>query len=386
MADFFTELLKILGTPTRARLFGLLFLMGFCTLALLSYERYTATFRLSRLEKQTELLTRIRELQMQGTNSAPELEKARRALIDQAIQVIEEKPITLEFVPSKLSFSMDSLKKFFAGALFWLVIAACHIPKIKSKEGKDTFSGVLVCAIISGFAGLFVPPIWWPWFHVLIFPWLFLAILTIAMIPFIIISVNFGTAKKKAQTNSCINNLRRIDSAKQQWSLEKNRAEGDVPTVEELKPYLARGKSPFPLCPAGGHYEIGAVNVPPKCSIAGHSLEPQVGYASGVYSVNCLNNLKQVGLAARIWADGHGDMLPSDFASMRQELGNEKIARCPVNHAPYDILSPAVSTKDPAVIYAYCPIHNHFVLVDGSVQKLGDRKIVKRDGRWLVET
>jgi hypothetical protein len=70
--------------------------------------------------------------------------------------------------------------------------------------------------------------------------------------------------------NTCINNLRQIDAAKQQWALENNRNDDDIPTAKDLLPYLKNGV--FPVCPAGGKYSINAVGELPTCSIPGHAL------------------------------------------------------------------------------------------------------------------
>lgn len=72
------------------------------------------------------------------------------------------------------------------------------------------------------------------------------------------------------QRNTCINNLRRIDAAIQQWALENNKRADDIPTEADLSPYMPNQK--FPTCPAGGHYSIGRVDQPPTCSIPGHEL------------------------------------------------------------------------------------------------------------------
>ena len=79
---------------------------------------------------------------------------------------------------------------------------------------------------------------------------------------------NFIKARTVSQQNACINNLRQIDAAKNEWALEKGKTATDVPTMEDLKPYLAR----IPHCPAGGTYTIGAVGENPTCSIPGHTL------------------------------------------------------------------------------------------------------------------
>jgi len=81
---------------------------------------------------------------------------------------------------------------------------------------------------------------------------------------------NFVKAREVSMQNACINNLRQIDGAKQEWALEKGKTGGDVPTIADLTPYFKDGK--FPVCPSGGTYTIGAVSNPPTCSISGHVL------------------------------------------------------------------------------------------------------------------
>jgi len=76
-----------------------------------------------------------------------------------------------------------------------------------------------------------------------------------------------------AQRNACINNLRQIDAAKQQWALENNKNDVAVPTAVDLAPYLKGGV--FPVCPSGGTYTINAVGLPPTCSVPGHVLPAQ---------------------------------------------------------------------------------------------------------------
>ena len=62
---------------------------------------------------------------------------------------------------------------------------------------------------------------------------------------------NFVRARTSAQTNACINNLRQIDGAKQEWALETKKSGAVTPTDAELQTYLVRGASGFlPWCPA----------------------------------------------------------------------------------------------------------------------------------------
>ena len=81
---------------------------------------------------------------------------------------------------------------------------------------------------------------------------------------------NFVKARTVSRQNACINNLRQIDAAKQQWALEKSKSTTDVPTEDDIKVYLVH--SQLPHCPAGGTYTLNAVGQPPECSIPDHRL------------------------------------------------------------------------------------------------------------------
>jgi DNA repair exonuclease SbcCD ATPase subunit len=77
-------------------------------------------------------------------------------------------------------------------------------------------------------------------------------------------------ASAEAMMNGCINNLRQIDAAKNQWALEKGKTSEAIPKEEDLTPYL-KGNA-LPTCPAGGTYTLNALDKPPTCSIEGHVL------------------------------------------------------------------------------------------------------------------
>lgn len=101
-------------------------------------------------------------------------------------------------------------------------------------------------------------------------------------------------------------------------------------------------------------------------------------------SVQCVNNLKQIGLAARMWANDHQNVFPPDFISMKDELATPKILFCPADTASvpvtewsqvnpssisYRFLNPNGNESDPAKLLATCPIHGHVALSDGSVHR-----------------
>ncbi len=78
---------------------------------------------------------------------------------------------------------------------------------------------------------------------------------------------NFVRARNTAQKNACINNLRQIDGAKQQWALENKKSDTDTPGSTDVAPYIKNNL--YPSCPSSGTYTIGAVNTDPTCSQSG---------------------------------------------------------------------------------------------------------------------
>lgn len=83
-----------------------------------------------------------------------------------------------------------------------------------------------------------------------------------------------GTAATAEQQHrlliGCVNNLRQLAGAKQQWALEQRKTAQDQPTAQDLSPYLKNNS--VPTCPAGGVYTLNRIGETPVCSITGHAL------------------------------------------------------------------------------------------------------------------
>lgn len=127
-------------------------------------------------------------------------------------------------------------------------------------------------------------------------------------------------------------------------------------------------------------------------------------------SIHCINNLKQIGLAARLWSMDNERVLPTTFQAMSNELNSPKILVCPKDtgkiaatkdgqvwsaltpqNVSYEFLAPGVSeTNSPDIIITRCPIHGHVGLLDGSVQNVkarleaGEVRIVQKDGYYFL--
>jgi type II secretion system protein G len=82
---------------------------------------------------------------------------------------------------------------------------------------------------------------------------------------------NLITARKKAQKQTCILNLKAIQGAKENWALDNKRGDTDMPGDGDLF-----GQDKFietkPSCPGGGTYDIRPVAEKPSCTVSGHAL------------------------------------------------------------------------------------------------------------------
>ena len=125
------------------------------------------------------------------------------------------------------------------------------LSRIKRSTGALTGNGLAIGGLVTGYVGIAM------------------SLLVIPMLAAIAIP-NFVRARDTAQRNVCINNLRMIDSAKQQWALDNKKEDTAVPAQSDVVRFLINQR--FPVCPAGGAYTISPVGERPVCSIPNHQL------------------------------------------------------------------------------------------------------------------
>ncbi len=78
---------------------------------------------------------------------------------------------------------------------------------------------------------------------------------------------------KRETTKKCINNLKIIDGAVQQWALENKKLATDTYSLSDPALLMYLPGSVLPVCPLGGRYTNGPqVSYVPTCNIAGHTL------------------------------------------------------------------------------------------------------------------
>jgi hypothetical protein len=122
-------------------------------------------------------------------------------------------------------------------------------------------------------------------------------------------------------------------------------------------------------------------------------------------AVLCLNNLKQLGLSVRVWAQDNDQASPPRLLDMTNEMSTPKILVCPADtirqaatdwasftghNCSYEYLAPAAPEveTEPSRLLFRCPIHGNIALCDGSVQmsvsKTHPERIYKRDGKLYL--
>ena len=86
---------------------------------------------------------------------------------------------------------------------------------------------------------------------------------------------NFVRARAKAQTNSCIANLKQLDGAMEVWATENKKKTTDACTIGNLCPDYVKST---PFCPASSSvaYVVTAIGTTPTCpnvgSLSDHKL------------------------------------------------------------------------------------------------------------------
>lgn len=114
-------------------------------------------------------------------------------------------------------------------------------------------------------------------------------------------------------------------------------------------------------------------------------------------SIVCVNNLKQLGLAVRMFAVDNKEQTPPNLQCLSNYIGSfMKVFVCPTDTArqaandansftpancSYEYLAPSSPDTEPNQVVLRCPIHGHIGLMDGSVQS----KVAKEHPDWLVQ-
>ncbi len=126
--------------------------------------------------------------------------------------------------------------------------------------------------------------------------------------------------------------------------------------------------------------------------IVGGMLLPSLSKAKAKSArIKSVNNLKQIGLAAKVFANDNADRFPDSFEEMANELGSDKILTDPQSGEPY-IWVGAGKPNHPNAVLAYSPVDingRDVVLADGSVQQMSSQafaEAMQRDAQIVAQS
>jgi len=171
--------------------------------------------------------------------------------------------------------------------------------------------------------------------------------------------------------------------------------------INRLKETAARLKSEIEKLQAlkSDNLKLRAqIAAPPDLGLTAEETAAMAKAREKALSIACVNNLKQFGLAVRIWALDNNDSNPPNVLCMSNELSTPKILVCPADtmhqvapdwssftmaNCSYEFLVPNEKEPDrePQRVLSRCPIHGHIGMCDGSVQS----SVAKNHPDWLVE-
>jgi prepilin-type N-terminal cleavage/methylation domain-containing protein len=82
----------------------------------------------------------------------------------------------------------------------------------------------------------------------------------------------FSKSRDSARVNTCIANLKQLNSAKVQWAFDAKKGDSVTPTTDDMVPYMLGGL--MPNCPGGGTYYLRQMSKTPVCSLylSGHTI------------------------------------------------------------------------------------------------------------------
>ena len=107
--------------------------------------------------------------------------------------------------------------------------------------------------------------------------------------------------------------------------------------------------------------------------------------------ISSVNNLKQIGLATRIFSGDNGDRLPASFEEMKNELGTDKITYDPDTGQRYTYLGggQSLDSLKPDSVIAYSALDEKgrcaVLFADGSVETASAQRFAELSQRGLVQ-
>jgi prepilin-type processing-associated H-X9-DG protein len=114
--------------------------------------------------------------------------------------------------------------------------------------------------------------------------------------------------------------------------------------------------------------------------LAGMMLPALSKAKSKAQRISSVNSLKQIALAARMFANDNGEQLPASFDDMKLTLGSDKVLIDPATGERFVYVGAGKKTDNPQAIIAYSPVDiggRNVAFADGSVQQMSSAQFAE---------
>lgn len=193
MKEVIEIILKAFSELTLRRFISLILILFMFAIGFMGYERFTSSFSLARIQKSVELLTNIEELRSRDLD--PESKALCDILLEQLQKAVAANPLSIRIVSEPFIVRTVIFWKFLFGGAVWFCFALFSLPKTLrgNTESRNFLYGFVVAGCAFGIVGIIVPAIWWPYFHLFVYPFI---------ISIIIIAISVMAQKCYAARNS----------------------------------------------------------------------------------------------------------------------------------------------------------------------------------------
>jgi len=179
MIDSIISLFTKLKLPEKItkRHIGIVLLIFLCVvIGMFVVEYYTSYFRFSRLVKATQLLKDLSDIK----DKIQDDEKLRN--VHEAILANLEDILGIEAAQLK---EHSRFWKFVLGFIPWFLLSTLFIPSIKKgRRDLNVLYGVWIIGCFFAFISMFLPELFWPWLHLIVYPILLIVLFAILSIVF----------------------------------------------------------------------------------------------------------------------------------------------------------------------------------------------------------
>lgn len=186
MSDTVDGIVKLLDELTLRKLAAISLAAVLAAIVMIGYERYTSTFRLSRVEKAASAFAAVRQLDSAAVEHDPLLSKARISLEAELVSAMNERPAFGDWPFAPPGTIPTALGKFVAGAILWWILSLSTL-RSAVRSDRMAFDASVVAGILGvvfGLLGLVIPPSRSFWFSYLMYP-----VLTVLVVSLVVMFI-----------------------------------------------------------------------------------------------------------------------------------------------------------------------------------------------------